>query len=104
MKPLDNLAFTELNREQIHANVRDFSETRQERNGLRRAAVTLTVFNHEGEGAVIITRRAATLRAHGGQWALPGGRIDEGETATQAALRELRLGQRSSVYCVTCQR
>jgi 8-oxo-dGTP pyrophosphatase MutT (NUDIX family) len=29
------------------------------------------------------------LRAHAGQWALPGGRIDEGETPEQAALREL---------------
>ncbi len=41
------------------------------------------------EGAVLLTRRAATLRAHAGQWALPGGRIDDGETPEQAALREL---------------
>jgi 8-oxo-dGTP pyrophosphatase MutT (NUDIX family) len=30
------------------------------------------------------------MRAHPGQWALPGGRLDAGETAAQAALRELR--------------
>jgi 8-oxo-dGTP pyrophosphatase MutT (NUDIX family) len=29
------------------------------------------------------------LRRHGGQYALPGGRLDEGETAAEAALREL---------------
>ena len=29
------------------------------------------------------------MRAHAGQWALPGGRIDPGETAVQAALREM---------------
>jgi 8-oxo-dGTP pyrophosphatase MutT (NUDIX family) len=29
------------------------------------------------------------LRNHAGQWALPGGRLDEGETPVQAALREL---------------
>jgi 8-oxo-dGTP pyrophosphatase MutT (NUDIX family) len=36
-----------------------------------------------------MTRRAARLRSHGGQWALPGGRCDQGETAIEAALREL---------------
>jgi 8-oxo-dGTP pyrophosphatase MutT (NUDIX family) len=39
--------------------------------------------------ALLLTRRAATLRRHAGQWALPGGRIDEGESPEQAALREL---------------
>lgn len=39
--------------------------------------------------ALILTRRANHLRSHPGQWALPGGRIDAGETAEQAALREL---------------
>lgn len=39
--------------------------------------------------ALLLTRRAAGLRSHAGQWALPGGRIDEGETPEQAALREL---------------
>lgn len=41
------------------------------------------------EAALIVTRRAATLSSHAGQWALPGGRIDAGETAEAAALREL---------------
>ena len=39
--------------------------------------------------ALLLTRRAESLRSHAGQWALPGGRIDAGETAAQAALREL---------------
>jgi 8-oxo-dGTP pyrophosphatase MutT (NUDIX family) len=39
--------------------------------------------------ALLLTLRADTLRAHAGQWALPGGRIDEGETPERAALREL---------------
>ncbi len=39
--------------------------------------------------ALILTRRSAALRDHAGQWALPGGRIDAGETPEQAALREL---------------
>jgi 8-oxo-dGTP pyrophosphatase MutT (NUDIX family) len=37
----------------------------------------------------VLTRRAAGLRAHRGQWALPGGRLDPGETPEVAALREL---------------
>jgi 8-oxo-dGTP pyrophosphatase MutT (NUDIX family) len=42
-----------------------------------------------GGPAVLLTRRASSLRAHGGQWALPGGRIDEGEEPLDAARREL---------------
>ena len=39
--------------------------------------------------ALVLTRRSGRLRSHAGQWALPGGRIDAGESPEQAALREL---------------
>lgn len=42
-----------------------------------------------GDAALVLTRRSNRLRNHAGQWALPGGRIDAGETPEQAALREL---------------
>ena len=70
----------------------------------RRAAVALTLVE-EGTGAllsgidaptawsrsaaVLLTRRSARLRNHPGQWALPGGSIDDDESPEQAALREL---------------
>lgn len=47
---------------------------------------------HDGppaEAALLLTRRTARLRTHAGQWALPGGRLDDGEDALAAALREL---------------
>jgi mutator protein MutT len=58
---------------------------------LKRAAVAIALTeNAGGDGtAFLLTRRAAGLRSHRGQWALPGGRCDAGETQAQAALREL---------------
>ena len=43
----------------------------------------------EGRACFVLTRRADRLRAHARQWALPGGRLDPGESAEAAALREL---------------
>jgi ADP-ribose pyrophosphatase YjhB (NUDIX family) len=41
-----------------------------------------------GGAAFLLCRRAARLNSHAAQWALPGGRLDPGETAVDAALRE----------------
>ena len=58
---------------------------------LKRAAVVIALTGDKsGAGtAFLLTRRAAGLRSHSAQWALPGGRCDAGETQAQAALREL---------------
>ena len=73
--------------------------------GLRRAAVVLAIVDAgpgaelpgfaehtawSDDAAFLLTRRAAVMNRHAGQWALPGGRIDDGETALAAALRELQ--------------
>lgn len=41
-----------------------------------------------GGAAFLLCRRAARMNSHAGQWALPGGRLDDGETPIDAALRE----------------
>lgn len=60
---------------------------------LKRAAVAIALTEAEAGGgggtSFLLTLRAATLRSHAAQWALPGGRCDHGETQAQAALREL---------------
>jgi 8-oxo-dGTP pyrophosphatase MutT (NUDIX family) len=58
---------------------------------LKRAAVAIALTESDagGETNFLLTRRAASLRSHSAQWALPGGRCDQGETQAQAALREL---------------
>ena len=42
-----------------------------------------------GGAAFLLCRRASRLSSHAAQWALPGGRLDPGESVTDAALREL---------------
>jgi ADP-ribose pyrophosphatase YjhB (NUDIX family) len=42
-----------------------------------------------GGASFVLCRRTSKLSNHAGQWALPGGRVDAGETAAEAALREV---------------
>ncbi|MDX6742262.1 CoA pyrophosphatase [Actinocorallia sp. A-T 12471] len=57
--------------------------------GVRRAAVVLCVTERDGELGVLVIKRARRGR-NPGQWALPGGRAEPGETPQETALRELR--------------
>ena len=103
-------------RRRILEHLRGFALQPADASGLRAAAVAVAIAD-EGTGAdmpgirqperwsteaaLLLTKRADALRNHAGQWALPGGRIDAGETPEQAALRELheevglRLGEDS---------
>jgi 8-oxo-dGTP pyrophosphatase MutT (NUDIX family) len=76
--------------QQLRGNLSRF-ETRSEASpDLRAAAVCIVITDDErGEPSFLITRRPSTLRRHAGQWALPGGRLDPGETALEGGLREL---------------
>lgn len=55
----------------------------------RAAAVAVVVLADGDEACCLLTRRADGLRAHTGQYALPGGRLEPGEQPVDAALREL---------------
>ena len=58
---------------------------------MRRAAVAFVLVGDEaGEACFVLTRRASGLRRHSGQWAIPGGRTDDGEAPADTARRELR--------------
>ena len=59
---------------------------------LRPAAVAVVIVGGGPGGAAcaLLTMRPGALKRHGGQYALPGGRVDGGEGALDAALRELR--------------
>jgi 8-oxo-dGTP pyrophosphatase MutT (NUDIX family) len=73
----------------IAANLAGFQRAGLRRPDLRPASVAVFVVLRRGACCLVLTRRAPTLRAHAGQWALPGGRRDTGESAEGAALREL---------------
>jgi 8-oxo-dGTP pyrophosphatase MutT (NUDIX family) len=88
----------------IKTNLDMFTSLPQEQENLKRAAVAITIVNidcdpaiydipyqssRSQDAALILTRRAFRLKRHAGQWALPGGRMDAGETPEETALREL---------------
>ena len=82
-------AGTSIDRDTVAARVAGFPRIAADRPDLKQAAVAVCVTQHEGRPCLLLTRRSARLRAHAGQWALPGGRREAGETAVDGALREL---------------
>lgn len=82
--------FDEALRERARAHLAGFERRAVTPDGRRPAAVAVVLMpNEEGHACLLLTKRARGLRNHGGQWALPGGRMDPAETAEQTALREL---------------
>ena len=92
-------------REQIRSNLRKFKELPHKKEGFKRAAVALTIVDvfhgpdlngicnpdcWDKKAALILTRRTSRLKNHPGQWALPGGGIEKGESKEETALRELQ--------------
>ncbi len=74
----------------VAASVASFRRIGITRPSLRAASVAVCVLERQDEPCLLLTKRAAGLRNHSGQWALPGGSREPGESAADAALRELR--------------
>ncbi len=102
----------------ITANLRHFPfQSGKLPEGKRAAAVAITIVHvahkpdlyeipfeagSENHAAVLLTRRSLKLKKHAGQWALPGGRMDAGETPEETAVRELaeEVGLTLGMECV----
>ncbi|MEM7686470.1 MAG: CoA pyrophosphatase [Pseudomonadota bacterium] len=77
-------------RQRLSDNLEGFEIQTLAGDGLRSAAVALVVTSDpEGVPAILLTLRPVRMGRHSNQYALPGGKVDPGETATQAAFREL---------------
>jgi len=76
-------------RRRIAANLVDHDRYEIPAGGEPRAAVALTLVDRDGRAGYLFLRRALTLSHNAGQYALPGGRIEVGESAADAARREL---------------
>lgn len=88
----------------VSGNLKQFDCNKHGREKVKRAAVAVTVVTAgpgtnvyglkpyarwSNDAALILTKRASRLKKHSGQWAFPGGRMDQGETPEETALREL---------------
>ena len=75
-------------RSRIVANLAGFPRRTISPDGLRLAAVAVVVSPLKGAPTFLLTRRALTMRRNAGNYALPGGNVEPGEDAIDAARRE----------------
>ena len=76
---------------QIETNIAKLERRDVDNSELRHAAVAIVVTEDAERGcaSILLTLRPMTIKRHANQYALPGGRLEEGESPEQAALREL---------------
>ena len=88
----------------IKSNLRSFEPQLVDDPDLQQAAVAIVITANPAtnQTCILLTLRPSKLNRHGGQYALPGGRLDEGESDEEAALRELHeeLGLELESNCI----
>jgi 8-oxo-dGTP pyrophosphatase MutT (NUDIX family) len=99
MQALRETQYTDRLQARIEARLARFEVMHgEDARGLKRAAVAIVILPLEQtftdsqptQAAFLLTARAERLNAHARQLALPGGRVDAGETLEETALRELK--------------
>ncbi len=86
-----DLSFRPSLRQKVQSNLDSHPQIDGEDKSLRKASVGIIIVeSQEGKAGFILTRRSRGLRNHSHQYALPGGRIDPGETREETVLREIR--------------
>jgi len=82
--------FDDALRARVAAHLGGFARRSLPLDGRRHASVAVALVDDaDARPCFVLTRRASKLRRHPGQWALPGGSTDPGETPEEAALREM---------------
>ena len=77
-----------VSRETVSANLRAF-ERAESPGPQKAAAVAVVLLDNAGAPCVPIFQRPADMRRHASQMALPGGRVHDGESVAECAMREL---------------
>ncbi len=72
----------------LERNIADYKKTKLDFKDFRRAAVVVPILKTPTGLEVLFTVRSSKLSTHPGQIAFPGGRLDDKETYTEAAIRE----------------
>ena len=83
------IPFGDTLRSTVRGNLGAHSRRELSLEGRRHAAVAVVLLDSDRGAAFVLCLRPARMRRHAGQFALPGGRLDAGETPLGAALREV---------------
>jgi 8-oxo-dGTP pyrophosphatase MutT (NUDIX family) len=90
VNPVSRIPYSDELCERLRSNIAGHQRREHALEGRKPAAVAIVVVDSNTDGAsFLLCRRTSRLNNHAGQWALPGGRLDPGETAADAARREL---------------